>query len=144
MTTQLPHIFVLTLLAKIVHILSKVKGEYLLFLSFSKNFEICSFLNEKIIFFREWTCDNCMRDVVLISTQYSLPEITHGLEYWLMHEAYCEDPALGLNENQIEHCQDGIKGFLGPAFRALDAAYVAQAQSICHYWYDGVCPRPHY
>ena len=95
-------------------------------------------------FFREWTCDNCIRDVVLISTQYSLPEITHGLEYWLMHEAYCEDPALGLNENQIEHCQDGIKGFLGPAFRALDAAYVAQAQSICHYWYDGICPRPHY
>ena len=96
------------------------------------------------VFFREWTCDNCIRDVVLISTQYSLPEITHGLEYWLMHEAYCEDPALGLNENQIEHCQDGIKGFLGPAFRALDAAYVAQAQSICHYWYDGICPRPHY
>ena len=85
-----------------------------------------------------------MRDVVLMATQYSLPEITRGLEYYLSHEAYCEDPALGLNQHQIEDCQRMIHVFIGPAFRALDAAYATNAQSICHYWYDGVlCPKPH-
>ena len=73
----------------------------------------------------------------------SLPEITRGLEYYLSHEAYCEDPALGLNQHQIEDCQGMIRVFIGPAFRALDAAYAVNAQSICHYWYDGVCPKPH-
>ena len=74
----------------------------------------------------------------------SLPEITCGLEYYLSHEAYCEDPALGLNQHQIEDCQRMIHVFIGPAFRALDAAYATNAQSICHYWYDGVlCPKPH-
>ena len=74
----------------------------------------------------------------------SLPEITCGLEYYLSHEAYCEDPALGLNQHQIEDCQRMISVFIGPAFRALDAAYAVNAQSICHYWYDGVlCPKPH-
>ena len=74
----------------------------------------------------------------------SLLEITRGLEYYLSHEAYCEDPALGLNQHQIEDCQRMISVFIGPAFRVLDAAYAANAQSICHYWYDGVlCPKPH-
>ena len=78
-----------------------------------------------------------------MATQYSLPEITRGIEYYLAHEAFCEDPALGLNQGEIEKCQDTIRVFIPPAFRALDAAYTANAQAICHYWYDGVCPKPH-
>ena len=93
--------------------------------------------------FREWDCDSCIRDVVLMATQYSLPEITRGIEYYLAHEAFCEDPALGLNQGEIERYQDTIRVFIPPAFRDLDAAYAANAQSICHYWYDGVCPKPH-
>ena len=78
-----------------------------------------------------------------MATSYSLPEVTHMLERYLAHEGFCEDPALGLNQHQIEDCQRMISVFIGPAFRALDAAYAANAQSICHYWYDGVCPKPH-
>ena len=85
-----------------------------------------------------------MRDVVLMATQYSLPEITRGLEYYLAHEGFCEDPALGLNQHQIDDCADTIRVFMGPAFRDLDAAYTIHAQDICHYWYDDVCPKPHY
>jgi hypothetical protein len=91
---------------------------------------------------REWNCDNCMRDVVLMATQYSLPNITHMFERYLSHEGYCEDPALGLPNWEIEKCQDALHVFLAPAFRALDAAYTENAQAICHYWYDDVCPRP--
>ena len=83
-----------------------------------------------------------MRDVALMATQYSLPHVTHHLERYLSHEGYCEDPALGLDQQTIEACQETIHVFMGPAFRALDAAYISHAQDICHYWYDA-CPHVH-
>ena len=72
-----------------------------------------------------------------------LPHITHMFQRYLSHEGYCEDPALGLSQHNIERCQDALHVFLGPAFRALDAAYAGDAQAICHYWYNDACPRPH-
>ena len=59
-----------------------------------------------------------------------------------MNTVYCEDPALGLDQQTIDACQETIHVFMGPAFRALDAAYISHAQDICHYWYDA-CPHVH-
>ena len=61
------------------------------------------------------------------------------LEYALKHEAYCEDPALGLGPIQLAHCQEFLTGFITPAMTALYNAYAANAQNICHLWYQK-CP----
>ena len=79
-----------------------------------------------------------------MATSYSLPEVYHMLERYLAHEAFCEDPALGLDQGAIEACQETIRVFFGPAMRDLDAAYTENAQAICHYWYNDVCPKPNY
>jgi len=91
---------------------------------------------------KAWTCDDCMREVALIATQYSLPHVTQHFVRLLSHEDYCADPVLGLSQHEIDVCSEYVHAFMGPAFRGLDAAYVGNAQAICHYWYDGVCHEP--
>jgi len=91
---------------------------------------------------KAWTCDDCMREVALVATQYTLPHVTQFLVRMLSNEAYCADPALGLSQHEVDVCSEYVHAFMGPAFRGLDAAYVGNAQAICHYWYDGVCNEP--
>ena len=80
--------------------------------------------------------------------------------------AYCANPALGLNQHEVDECREKAHTYMGPAFRGfflktfltryfliiliihfhfligLDAAYVSNSQAICHYWYNGVCHEP--
>ena len=73
---------------------------------------------------------------------YSYPDaVTEWVKY-LSGKAYCEDPALGYDENQIAFCKYEIESFMGPAFRSLEAYYTENAQSMCHYWYNSICPAP--
>ena len=85
-----------------------------------------------------------------------MPSLAHSL----MHHQ--------LSQHEIDVCSEYVHAFMGPAFRGiflkifewykilgtyldifyylflsgLDAAYVGNAQAICHYWYDGVCHEP--
>ena len=88
----------------------------------------------------EWDCDTCMRDIGILAMAYSYPEATTEWVKYLSGKAYCEDPALGYDENQVAFCKYEIESFMGPAFRSLEAYYTENAQSMCHYWYDSICP----
>jgi len=64
------------------------------------------------------------------------------MEHLVSGEAYCANPALGLNQHEVDECREKAHTYMGPAFRGLDAAYVSNSQAICHYWYNGVCHEP--
>ena len=92
--------------------------------------------------FREFTCHDCMRDVTLLAEQYTYPAVIDALTDYLKGDGYCQDPALGLNMYEITSCQENLDGFMGPALRALGAAYSSNSQWICHFWYKDICPEP--
>ena len=84
----------------------------------------------------------CMRDIGTLAMTYSYPESVEKWVGYLSGEAYCEDPALGYDDGQIAFCKKEIADFMGPAFRSLESYYSTNAQAMCHYWYDSVCPAP--
>ena len=42
---------------------------------------ICTFL-----YYRGWTCDDCITEVSIIATQYSIPHISHHWKNYLSHQ----------------------------------------------------------
>ena len=81
----------------------------------------------------------CIDEIVQYGSLYVYPEDDFAIEYFLKHEGYCLDPALGLGPHQQAECQDFLTGFITPAMHALYNAYAANAQNICHFWYQR-CP----
>lgn len=84
-------------------------------------------------------CDGCINEIIEYGSLYVYPEDDFALEYFLKHEGYCLDPALGLGPRQQAECQHFLTGFITPAMNALYNAYAANAQNICHFWYQK-CP----
>ena len=85
-----------------------------------------------------------MREVALIATQYSLPHVTRYMEHLVSGEgkhlyffkrtkmwmesvttndffylAYCANPALGLNQHEVDECREKAHTYMGPAFRGF-------------------------
>ena len=56
-----------------------------------------------------------MRDVTLLAEQYTYPAVIDALTDYLKGDGYCQDPALGLNMDEITSCQENLDGFMGPA-----------------------------
>ena len=46
----------------------------------------CPYLKLFSHFYRGWNCDDCIREVGLIATQYSLPHISHHWKNYLSHQ----------------------------------------------------------
>ena len=80
-----------------------------------------------------------MHSIAEMSMVYSYPESVNGWLEVLGGEAFCANPDLELGVD-IEQCKHNIGRFIPLALRALDSAYVANAQAICNKWYDGACP----
>ena len=57
----------------------------------------------------------------------------------LIEEAFCENPLLGLEEDQLAYCKEVIKGFIPPAIKTLMTALIGARTEICTAWYDGIC-----
>ena len=94
-------------------------------------------------FFRqkeEWSCDVCVQDVGLVALAYSPEYGVPGMVEALRGEAFCQNPALDLAEEQVQVCQEIVGNFMPPAMFAITNAWVELSREICRDWFDGVCP----
>ena len=94
-------------------------------------------------FFRqkeEWSCDVCVQDVGLVALAYSPEYGVPGMVEALRGEAFCQNPALDLAEEQVGVCQEIVGNFMPPAMFAITNAWVELSREICRDWFDGVCP----
>ena len=114
----------------------------------------CPYLKLFAHFYRGWTCDDCIREVGLIATQYSLPHISHHWKNYLSHQGkiinrhvicikmlrkylliipeiiiifsgYCHDEDLDFSPPEVEACQYYIHKFISPALSGL----------LLYYWF---------
>ena len=57
----------------------------------------------------------------------------------LSSEYFCKSAELGLDNDQLEVCQEIIKQFMPPALKVLAAYLAGGAENVCHEWYEGIC-----
>ena len=59
--------------------------------------------------------------------------------YFLIDEAFCGNPDLGLSEEQVAGCQNFISAFMPPALQSLFGFLQNNVAEACTVVYDGIC-----
>ena len=89
-----------------------------------------------IIHFREWNCDICKADVEAIEAILANDAAAAALVQALSGPLFCQDPNLGLNEEQMAGCASYVEAFLPTALRVLFKDAPPPAEELCNFYFN--------
>ena len=86
----------------------------------------------KFYIFRIWDCETCNSDLeafadIMLDDQTALKIVTN-----LNGPAFCQDPALALDQEQIKDCQNFVTSYIPSSLKALFSPRSFVAEDICY------------
>ena len=101
-------------------------------------------LSIKGTFFREFNCDICKADAQAFLDVLTSEEAINAIVMGLSGPGFCQDPSLGLSEEQVAGCQGFIKAFMPAAMKTLFVDNPPSAESICDRYFDQCSTQEHF
>ena len=86
----------------------------------------------------DWNCEACVGDILKVASAWKNPQAATDMVGYLSGEAFCEDPALNLDNAGVEACQTYVGVFLPAALPVMFKHIGDNAHPLCAEWYD-VC-----
>ena len=80
---------------------------------------------------RTWDCDTCQADVKAVGAILTSDQASEAVVVGLRGQAFCQDPALGLSEEQVIGCQDFISAFMPAALQTFFRKMDENSDKIC-------------
>ena len=89
-----------------------------------------------ILFNRIFDCDTCKADIQayidIMASEKSAMDITTQLK----GPIFCQDPSLGLSEEQVAGCQTFVEAFMPVALKSFFVDDEPSAEEICQVYFD--------